>query len=143
MYENYIFQHKALLLQCEREHDLMINVRLYHEIVLPFFRIKHGQFDAVALTRSGANKMLKKVWEAFIIRRDIIILREHHKTLNTQKKYDAQIKAAQQTAGQQIDSRCDKNLASLDAKSKKHHQDTIKSHSIKMEAILFYPSLTE
>ena len=26
MYENYICQYKALLLQCEREYDLMINV---------------------------------------------------------------------------------------------------------------------
>ena len=38
----------------------MINVQLYQEIVLPFFTIKHGQFAAVALTRSGANKMLRK-----------------------------------------------------------------------------------
>ena len=70
MYENYICQYKALLLQFEQESDLMINVRLYHEIILPFFKVKHGQFAAVALTRSGANKLLKKVWESFIIRRD-------------------------------------------------------------------------
>ena len=61
MYENCICQYKALLLQCEREHDLMINVQLDHEIVLPFFKIKHGQYAAVALTRSSANKLLKKV----------------------------------------------------------------------------------
>ena len=36
MYDNYICQYKALLLQCERDFDLMINVRLYQEIVLPF-----------------------------------------------------------------------------------------------------------
>ena len=81
MYENYICQYKALLLQCERDYDLMINVRLYHEIVLPFFKIKHGQYAAVALTRNGTNKLLKKVWESFIIRRDRISMREHHKTL--------------------------------------------------------------
>ena len=96
----------------------MINLRLYHEIVLPFFKIKHGQFAAVALTRSGANKLLKKVWESFIIRRDRIIMRDHHKVLNTHKKFDDQIKAAQRSAGEQIDSRCDKNLANLDAKVK-------------------------
>ena len=67
MYENYICQYKALLLQCERDYDLMINVRLYHEIVLPFFKIKHGQYAAVALTRSGDNKILKQVCKAFII----------------------------------------------------------------------------
>ena len=86
MYDNYICQYKALLLQCERVFDLMINVRLYQEIVLPYFQIKHGQFAAVALSRSGANKMLRKVWEAFIIRRDRIILREHQKALNDQKE---------------------------------------------------------
>ena len=70
-------------------------------------------------------------------------MREHHKTLNTQKKYDAQLKAAQQSAGQQIDSRCDKNLASLDAKVKSIIKDNVKSQSIKKEAILFDPSLIE
>ena len=69
MYENYICQYKALLLQCERDCDLMINVRLYHKIFLPFFKIKHGQYATEALTR-----------------RDIIILREQHKSINTQKK---------------------------------------------------------
>ena len=61
MNENYICQYKALLLQSERDYDLMINVRLYQEIVLPYFQIKHGQFAAVALTRGGANKMLRTV----------------------------------------------------------------------------------
>ena len=39
--------------------------------------------------QNQANKLLKKVWEAFVMRIDRIILREHHETLNTQKKYDA------------------------------------------------------
>ena len=47
MYENYLCQYKAILLQCEREYSLMINVRLYQEIVLPYFTVKHGQFAAV------------------------------------------------------------------------------------------------
>ena len=79
MYENYICQYKALLLQCERDYDLMINVRLYQEIIVPLFAIKHGQFAAVALTRSGANKLLRKVWESFITKRDRIVLREQQK----------------------------------------------------------------
>ena len=61
MYENYICQYKALLLQCKRDFDVMININLYQEIVLPFLAIKHGQFAVVALIRSGANKMLRKV----------------------------------------------------------------------------------
>ena len=48
MYENYICQYNALLLQCEQDYELRITVRLHHEIVLPFFKIKHGQFAAVA-----------------------------------------------------------------------------------------------
>jgi hypothetical protein len=88
MYENYLCQYKAILLQCEREYSLMINVRLYQEIVLPYFTVKHGQFAAVALVRSGANKMLRKVWEAYITKRDRIILKEHNKTLQTQKKFE-------------------------------------------------------
>ena len=58
MDENYICQYKAILLQCERDFDIMINVRLYQEIILPYFQITHGQFAAVALTRSEANKLL-------------------------------------------------------------------------------------
>ena len=88
MYENYLCQYKAILLQCEREYELMINVRLYQEIVVPFFTVKHGQFAAVALVRSGANKLLRKVWEAFILRRDRILLKEHNKSLSNQKKYE-------------------------------------------------------
>ena len=49
IYENYICQYKALLLQCDRNFDILINVRLYQEIVLPYFQIKHGQFTAIAL----------------------------------------------------------------------------------------------
>ena len=75
MYENYICQYKALLLQCERDFDLMINVRLYKEIIVPIFAIMHGQFTAVALTRAGANNYLRKIWESFINKRDRILLR--------------------------------------------------------------------
>ena len=143
MYDNYICQYKALLLQCERDFDLMINVRLYQEIVLPYFQIKHGQFAAVALVRSGANKMLRKVWEAFIIRRDRIVLREHQKNINDQRRFDIQLKNAQQSAGQQIDNRVDKSLAGLDAKVKSIIKETVKSQFIKKEAISFDSSLLE
>ena len=102
----------------------MINVRLYQEIVVPYFTVKHGQFAAVALTRSGANKMLRKTWEAFILRRDRILLREHQKTLSNQQKFDTQLKNAQLSAGQQIDNRVDKNL---DAKVKSIIKETLKS----------------
>ena len=120
MYENYIYQYKAILLQCERDYALMINVRLYQEIVLPYFQIKHGQFAAVALTRSGANKMLRKVWEPFILGMYRIFLREHQKKLSDQQKFDAQLKNAQLSAGQQIDNRVDKNLdAKVKSNSKK------------------------
>ena len=61
----------------------MINARLYQENVMPNFTLKHGQFAAVAVTRSGANKLLKKVWEAFITRRDKLISREHAKVVQT------------------------------------------------------------
>ena len=80
-----------------------MNVRLYQEIVLPYFTVKHGQFAAVALVRSGANKMLRKVWEAFINRRDRIILKEHNKPSKNQKRFDAYFENAQLSAGQQID----------------------------------------
>ena len=143
MYENYICQYKAILLQCEREFDLMINVRLYQEIVLPYFTVRHGQFAAVALVRSGANKMLRKVWVSFIAKRDIIILREHNKTLQIQKKIDLQLENAQLSAGQQIDNRIDQSLAGLDAKVKSIIKDTVKSHSIKREAIEFDHSLLD
>ena len=117
-YENYICQYKALLLQCERDYDLMINVTIYQQIIVPFFAIKHGQFTRVTLTKSGANKLLRKVLESFITKSDRIVLREHQKSVNAQKKFDSQLLTAQQSAGQQIDSRVDKNLAGLDAKSK-------------------------
>ena len=115
----------------------MINVRLYQEIVLPFFTNKHGQFAAVALTRSGANKMFRKVWESFIIRRDRITLREHNRTLSSQKKLDAQLETAQLSAGQKIDRRIDQNLAGLDAKVTSIIKETVKSQSIEREAIEF------
>ena len=59
----------------------MINVRLYKEIIVPIFAIKHGQFAVVALTRSRANKLQSKVWESCINKRDRIVLREHQKLL--------------------------------------------------------------
>ena len=121
----------------------MINVRLYQEIVLPYFTIRHGQFAAVALVRSGANKMLRKVWVAYITKRDRIVLKEHNKTLQIQRKFDAQLENAQLSAGQQIDNRIDQNLAGLDAKVKSIIKDTVKSHSIKRGAIEFDQSLLE
>ena len=135
MYENYLCQYKAILLQCEREFDLMINDTLYQEIVLKYFTIRHGQFAAVALVRSGANKLLRKVWVSFIAKRDRIILKEHNKNLQIQKKFDSQLEKAQLTAGQQIDNRIDQNLADLDAKVKSIIKDTVKSHSIKREQL--------
>ena len=89
---------------------LMINVRFYQEIVIPFFDFKHGQYAAVALTRSGANLLLKKVWEAFITQRDRIVVRAHAKTIQTQKKFDDKLHTAQLPAGQQIDNRVDKKI---------------------------------
>ena len=62
-------------------------------------------------------------------------MREHHKNLNTQKKFEEQLKAAQQSAGEQIDSRYDTNLANLDAKVKSIIKDMVKSASIKKEAM--------
>ena len=143
MYENYICQNKAILLECEKAYDLMINVRLYQAIVLSFFNVKHGQYVAVALTRSRANKLLRKVWEAFITCRDRIVAREHAKTIQNQKKFDIQLQTAQLPAGQQIDNRVDKKLAGLDAKVKSIIKDTVKSQFIKKEAISFDSSLLE
>ena len=120
----------------------MINVRLYQEIVILFFTVKHGQFGAVALERSGVTKMLRKAWEA-IMRRDRIILKEHNKSLLNQKRFEAQLENAQLSAGQQIDNRVDENLAGLDAKVKSIIRDTVKSHSIKRDAIKFDQSLLE
>ena len=108
----------------------MINVRLYKEIIVPIFAIKHGQFAAVALTRSGANKLRRKVWESFINKRDRIVLREHQKVVNSQRKFDSQLLIAQQSAGQQIDNRVDQNLVGLDAKVKSIIKDTVKSQAI-------------
>ena len=108
----------------------MINVRLYKEIIVPIFAIKHGQFAAVALTRSGANKLQRKVWESFINKRDKIVLREHQKVVNSQRKFDSQHLIAQQSAGQQIDNRVDQNLVGLDVKVKSIIKDTVKSQAI-------------
>ena len=135
MYENYICQYKALLLQCEQEFEIMINVRLYQEIIVPLFQIKHGQFAAVALSRGGATKLLKKVWEAFIVRRDRLVLKEEQKSLQTKQRFENQLKAAQQSAGAQIDARCDANLANVDDRVKRIIQETVKSQSIKKDAL--------
>jgi len=118
MYNNEIVLYKALLFQCERDIDLMINVRLYQEIVIPNFTLRHGQFAAVAVVRSGADKLLKKVWEAFITRRDKIISREHAKVIQSQRKFDTQLQTAQMSAGQQIDKRIDEKFTILMQKSK-------------------------
>ena len=99
IYNNEIVAYKALLCQCERDFDLMINVRLYQEIVIPNFTLRHGQFAAVAVVRSGANKLLKKVWETFITRRDKIIARDHAKVVQSQRKFDVQLQTAQMSAG--------------------------------------------
>ena len=61
---------------------------------------------------------MRKVWEAFITRSDRIIAREHAKTVQNQRKFDAQLHAAQLPAGLQIDNRVDKKMAGLDAKVK-------------------------
>ena len=70
-------------------------------------------------------------------------MRDHHKNLNAQKKFDDQFKAGQRSAGEQIDSMCDKNLANLDAKVKSIIKETVKSTSIKKESMMFDPSLIE
>ena len=87
--------------------------------------------------RSGANKMLRKAWEAFITRRDRITQREHTKILSNQKKFETQLENAQLSAGQQIDRRIDTKMAGLDAKVKSIMKETVKSQSIKKEAIEF------
>ena len=93
MYENCICQYKVLL-----------------------FKIKHGQFAAVALSRSGATKHLKKLWETYVIKRDRVVLREHHKALNSQRRFESQLKAAQESVGVQKDESCYVNLAGIDSK---------------------------
>ena len=143
MYENYIQQYKAILLQCERDFDIMINVRLYKEIVIPFFKVKHGQFAAVALTRCGANLMLRKVWDAFINKRERILAREHAKTIQSQKKFDDKLHKAQLPAGIQIDNRIDSHMADFDTKIKNVIKDTVKSRSIKKESLIIDPALYE
>ena len=119
----------------------MINVRLYQEIVIPFFNIKHGQYAAIALTRSGANKLLRKVWKAFITCRGKIVAREHAKAIQNQKKFDIQLQTAQLPAGQKIDNRVNKKLVGLNAEVKSKIKDTVKSQFIKKEAVSFDPSL--
>ena len=57
--------------------------------------------------------------------------REHQKSVSSQKRHDAQLKASQQSAGAQNDARCDVNLAGIDDKVKCIIKDTGKSQSIK------------
>ena len=132
MYNYEIALYKALLLQCEREYDLLINVKLYQELVIPHFTLKHGQYAAVAVIRSGANKLLKKVWEAFISKRDKIILREHAKVVQNQRKFDTQLKTAQLSAGQQSDDK----FSGLDATVRGIIKDTVKNQYIKKESFV-------
>ena len=63
--------------------------------------------------------------------------REHQKSVSSQKRHDAQLKASQHSAGAQIDARCDANLAGIDDKVKRIIKDTVKSQSIKKEALSF------
>ena len=137
MYNNEIVLYKALLMQCEKDFDLMINVRLYQEIVIPNFNLRHGQFAVVAVVRSGANKLLKKVWEAFITRRDKLISREHAKVVQSQRKFDSQLETVQMSAGQQIDKRIDEKFTNLDAKVKSIIKETVKQQYIKKESLSF------
>ena len=87
-------------------------------------------------SHGGVTKLLKKLREAFIIRGDRILLREHHKSLNSQRRFEAQLKAAQQSAVQ-IDARCDVNLAGIDDNVKRIIKETVKSQSVKKEALAF------
>ena len=112
----------------------MINVKLYQELVIPHFTLKHGQYAAVAVIRSGANKLLKKVWEAFINKRDKLILREHAKVVQNQRKFDTQLKTAQMSAGQQIDLRIDNKFSDLSATVRGIIKDTVKNQYIKKES---------
>ena len=70
-------------------------------------------------------------------------MKEHQKVINSQNKFNSQLLNAQQYAGQQIDNRVDKTLASLDAKVKSIIKDTVKSQSIKKESLYYDPSLLE
>ena len=134
IYNYEIAVYKALLMQCEKDFDLMINVQLYQELVIPHFTLKHGQYAAVAVIRSGVNKLLKKVWEAFINKRDKLILREHAKVVQNQRKFDTQLQTAQMSAGQQIDLRIDTKFADLDATVRGIIKDTVKNQYIKKES---------
>ena len=85
-------------------------------------------------------------WEKFgshSSQKETYILKEHNKSLQTQRKFEAKLENAQLSAGQQIDNRIDQNLAGLDAKVKSIIKDTVKPHSIKRDAIEFDQSLLE
>jgi hypothetical protein len=77
--------------------------------------------------------MLRKVWDAFINKRERIISRDHAKTLQSQKKFDNKLQNAQLSAGKQIDNRIDSRLVDLEGTVKSIIKDTIKSRSIKKE----------
>ena len=71
-------------------------------------------------------------------------MRERHKNLNTQKKVDDQLKAAQQSAGQKNWQQTrQKTMAYLDGKVKRIILEIVKSRSIKKESIMVDPSLIE
>ena len=61
---------------------------------------------------------------------------ENNRIYQFTNRLDAQLKAVQQSAGVQIDARCDLNLAGhgIDGKVKHIIKDTVKSQSIKKEA---------
>ena len=82
------------ILQSEQEFEGTINVRLYEGNIVPLFEIKDGQFADVALSWK-CYKTPKKLWEAFIIKRGRVLLREHHKSLNSNRRFEAELKAAQ------------------------------------------------
>ena len=105
--------------------------------------MRHGQFAAVAVVRSGANKLLKKVWETFITRRDKIIARDHAKVVQGQRKFDVQLQTAQMSAGQQIDKRIDEKITNLSDTVKSIIKETVKQQYIKKESFTFDDSIFE
>ena len=59
------------------------------------------------------------------------MVQEHQKSVSSQKRFESQLKAAQQSAGAQIGARCDVNLTGIDDKVKRIIKDSVKSQSIK------------
>jgi len=93
--------------------------------------------------RSGANKLLKKVWETFITWRDKIIARDHAKVVQGQRKFDVQLQTAQMSAGQQIDKRIDEKFTNLSDTVKSIIKETVKQQYIKKESFTFDDSIFE